>query len=86
MKDYERLYVPSNQRLHIIKRAHENGHLGIENTSNKIKSLFWWPKLNEGVKNFVSSCPGCQRHKNNERIPKFIASDPQDFNEQWRPI
>lgn len=43
--------------------SHQGGHSGIEVTTKRIKSMFYWPKLKQTVTNFVKKCIVCQKCK-----------------------
>jgi hypothetical protein len=38
-------------------------HRGQDRTLEKISRLFWWVDMEEEVRDFVRSCPSCQRNK-----------------------
>jgi hypothetical protein len=60
------LYVPLAAREEIMGLAHDDilgMHLGIKRTHEKIATAYWWPKLYENVKAYVTSCDSCQRRK-----------------------
>ncbi len=37
------------------------GHLGVQNTTQRVRDRFHWPGLDAGVKRFCQACPTCQR-------------------------
>lgn len=39
------------------------GHSGIHATYQKLKSIFYWPKMIKDVKTIVQECEICQRNK-----------------------
>jgi len=47
----------------IIRSIHETAHLGIQNTTNKIKERYWWPGILKDVAAFISTCDQCQREQ-----------------------
>ena len=50
----------------VIREAHDSaigGHLGVAKTVEVVSRDFYWPKLIEEVKEYVSSCPSCQINK-----------------------
>ena len=54
-KNSKVLVVPEKYRDRVMKMVHESivsGHLGINNTINKIQSQFYWPGLNGDVTRF----------------------------------
>lgn len=53
-------------KLHIFKWLHDSavgGHSGRDATLQRIKSLFYWPKMSLEVQNYVRNCSVCQRNK-----------------------
>jgi len=60
--EWKRVIIrPENEE--IIRAIHEAGHLGIRATVKKIQERYWWPKIQEEVEKFVSTCDNCQREK-----------------------
>jgi len=62
------LWVPENERLikAILESEHDTKiarHMGQDKTIELIRRNFWGPKMNEGIIDFVRSCPECQRNK-----------------------
>lgn len=60
------LYVPLKERNSIIKSHHEDlmaGHPGIEWTSTKIATKYFWPSLQDDVDKFVRACETCLRRR-----------------------
>jgi len=60
------LYVPTPLRKEVLMLCHDHvmsGHTGVHNTYEKIKRQFWWPLLQNDVKEYVLSCPECQQYK-----------------------
>lgn len=53
-------------KLHILRWLHDSaagGHSGRDATLHRIKSLFYWPKMNNEVQNYIRNCSVCQRSK-----------------------
>ncbi|CAM8908644.1 unnamed protein product [Rhodiola kirilowii] len=53
-------------KLHIFKWLHDSaigGHSGRDATLHRIKSLFYWPRMNTEVQNYVRNCAVCQKNK-----------------------
>ncbi|XP_026116332.1 uncharacterized protein LOC113094960 [Carassius auratus] len=58
------LVVPRTKTETVIELAHSHpmsGHLGVVNTTQRIRDRFHWPGLEAEVKRFCQSCPTCQR-------------------------
>lgn len=61
-----RVVLPQNLKQIILNYYHDQdiaGHLGITKTLNKISKVYWWPKMSEDVRQYVSSCHLCQSSK-----------------------
>ena len=37
------------------------GHFGIEGTTQKIAELYFWPKMQQDIRDYVKACDACQR-------------------------
>jgi len=83
------IYIPDQLRLDILTRYHEKpaaGHFGVKRTLELISRNFWWPKMEDDVKNFVKSCETCMRNKKS-RHRKFGLLQPLDVPERpWKSI
>ncbi|KAL0194996.1 hypothetical protein M9458_008568, partial [Cirrhinus mrigala] len=58
------LVVPKTKTETILELAHSHplaGHLGVQNTTQRIRDRFHWPGLEAEVKRFCEACPTCQR-------------------------
>ena len=69
------LCVPESKRNAVLKLAHDSvfgGHLAERKTSERIRLSFYWPKLRQSVKHYVTTCTDCQlrsRPKTTDRVP-----------------
>jgi len=53
-------------------RAVDSGHAGVCKTEQRLKALFYWPKMQAMIRKYVRSCKLCQlvaARKVNERAP-----------------
>ncbi len=58
------LVVPRSKTETMLELAHSHpmaGHLGAQNTAQRIRDRFHWPGLDAEVKRFCQACPDCQR-------------------------
>ncbi len=58
------LVVPRSKTESVMELAHAHpmaGHLGVQNTIQRICDRFHWPGLEGEVKRFCQACPTCQR-------------------------
>lgn len=68
-----RLCVPANKRRDVMIDAHESiteaAHSGYEKTYNRIAASYYWPKMSQELKEFVSTCDICQKSKPRRHAP-----------------
>lgn len=58
------LVVPRNARWQVCRANHDDiGHHGYTKTLEKVRSLYWFPKLRKFVKKYVSACIECAYNK-----------------------
>ncbi|XP_041360993.1 uncharacterized protein K02A2.6-like [Gigantopelta aegis] len=55
----ERVIVPDELCAHVWNLAHES-HQGIVRTKQRLRDLYWWPKMDIQVTELVKSCITCQ--------------------------
>ena len=63
-----KLYIPpgDNLRNDILYWHHDVpwcAHLGIEKTLNMLNKQFWWPKMEQDIRDYIRSCKDCQTNK-----------------------
>ena len=76
-KDNNRLYIPASPSLKItvLQNNHDStaaGHLGFDKTYERVATRFFWPGLRQDVKDYVKSCPHCQRNKTPNTLPSGL--------------
>ena len=54
-----RIVVPTCLRPRLLALAHE-GHLGIVNTKQRLRTKVWWPNMEKEAEAYCKSCHGCQ--------------------------
>lgn len=73
LKDnYEILYLPVNQRLQALKRFHDGlGHLASNSILVLLLRRFWWPHVQDDLKQYIAECSKCQlsRSVSQRQIP-----------------
>lgn len=65
-----KIYDKDDQRV-ILNDFHllpTSGHAGVRRMLNKIKKYFYWPGLENDIKNFISRCDKCQRQKHSINV------------------
>ena len=62
------LYIPSDPSIKskLLREAHDiavSGHVGVTRTAELLTRAYYWPKLHNDVKDYVTSCLVCQSNK-----------------------
>ena len=63
--DRMQLVVPKKYREEILEANHDDkmgGHLGYWKTLHKITRWYYWPKMNDDIKQWVKQCMKCQQY------------------------
>ena len=64
----QKLVIPTSS-VHIpliLQECHDTvmgGHAGVLRTLQRVKALFYWPKMRKRVQEYVAACAVCQTHK-----------------------
>lgn len=61
-----KIFVPRETRSLTLQMCHDHklaGHFGVRKTSELVSRSFWWPGWRRDCKEYVASCPPCQRNK-----------------------
>ena len=62
--DSLKIYVPESLRENLISKTHlDYGHIGYSKVLRLISIKFFWPKMNDDIKNSIEKCLVCQRNK-----------------------
>ena len=65
--------VPLSQRRTVLRYSHDiklSGHLGIKKTLGKIRQKYYWPGLQNDVKNYINGCETCAKRKGPNQTKK----------------
>lgn len=63
-QDTLRWVVPKGSRWQVVKANHDDvGHFGFDKTLDRIRALYWFPKMRSFVRKYVSACLECAHHK-----------------------
>jgi reverse transcriptase-like protein/integrase-like protein/chromodomain-containing protein/aspartyl protease len=68
-----RIYIPDGPlRLEALETCHDSklaGHFGTRKTSELVKRKFYWPNMDEMIKEFCEGCQECGRSKSSRHLP-----------------
>ena len=59
-------------RKNCIELSHDapwSGHFGRDKTAELVKQIYWWPKMDQDIADYVRTCDTCQRTKVPSRKP-----------------
>ena len=59
-------------RKNCIELSHDapwSGHFGRDKTAELVKQIYWWPKMDQDIADYVRTCDSCQRTKVPSRKP-----------------
>ena len=67
------IIVPQKLRSEVLQHAHDTltgGHFGVQRTLQKVKRNYFWPYLEEDVRDYCRKCDKCAAMKLPNRAPK----------------
>lgn len=70
----EKIVIPKSLRLQILQKLHE-GHLGITKMKQALRNLYYWPKSDDHIEDFVKKCFICQTYQNNNIKEPLMTHD-----------
>ncbi len=59
LRSGDRFIIPKSLIPRVIRLAHDS-HPGMTRTKQRIRELYWWPKLNATVEESIKDCIACQ--------------------------
>lgn len=84
-----KLVVPKVRRLSVLKDYHDDpkaAHLGTFKTMERIKELYYWPKLADDVKKYVRKCDVCGAQKVSTFARPGFMGQPKKVSFPWQYI
>ena len=87
----QQLYVPSDTEIkgQLLQEAHDvsvSGHAGVAKTVELLSRPYFWPKLHEDVKEYVSSCLACQSNKARNQVQAGLAQSIPHPPRRWDQV
>jgi hypothetical protein len=87
----QRLLVPADPTLktRILQHYHDHplaGHIGSEKTIELVKRDLYWPKMDEEIKLYVTTCHSCQKHKSSHQLPIGLLKPLEIPMQQWSHV
>lgn len=90
-EDYElwKEVVPKELRKSIIEKFHDSTiscHAGIYKTCERIKVLYFWPKMLCDIARYIRACPVCLAHKPIQNAPAGEMGQTCSASKPWHTI
>ena len=87
----KRLLVPDEATLktRILQSYHDHplvGHVGTEKTIELVKRDFYWPRMDEEIKLYVTTCHSCQKHKPSHQLPTGLLRPLEIPSQSWTHV
>lgn len=61
-------FIPFKRRADLVEDSHRGfGHQATTTIDHLMKSRFWWPQMNQDIKNWLVQCHECQLHARNKK-------------------
>jgi hypothetical protein len=73
--DCKRIVIPRGARDATLQVLHRS-HAGVAKTAEAAKQLYFWPKMNEHIKNMIDACERCQFYKSSKQKQEQIQQTP----------
>lgn len=84
-----KLVIPTHRRNNLIKDCHDNvisGHGGVNKTTQRIKTRFFWPGMNKNIRDYVRSCEVCQTCKHSNQTLRHEIGEPKQPKLPWEML
>ena len=66
--------------------AHIGGHLGVIKTLESVKRYFWWNGMDDSVRDYIGSCPSCQKNKATTQRPMGLLQPLPIPEKRWDSV
>jgi hypothetical protein len=73
--DCKRIVIPRGARDATLQVLHRS-HAGVAKRAETAKQLYFWPKMNEHIKDMIDACERCQFYKSSKQRQEQIQQTP----------
>ena len=86
-----RIVIPDDEEVKkiIMQELHDcptAAHRGIAKTTERVARYFWWGNLEQDVREYVRSCPDCQRNKPSNQRPAGLLQPIPPPTQRWQQV
>ena len=80
----ERIVLPEMLWKTAVEKAHQGGHPGTSGLKRRIRTHFWFPKMDQVIEEKVAACAGCQLFT--KKTTKALTSPQRTPNKVWEEV
>jgi hypothetical protein len=85
------LYIPANEelKLQLLHEAHDaptGGHVGIAKTVDALSRSYYWPNMQQEVKDYITTCLACQSNKARSQRQHGLAQAIKSPPRRWDQV
>jgi hypothetical protein len=73
--DCKRIVIPQGARAAMLQVLHRS-HAGVAKTAEAARQLYFWPKMNDQIKDMIDACERCQFYKSSKQKQEQIQQTP----------
>jgi hypothetical protein len=73
--DCKRIVIPRGARNATLQALHRS-HAGVAKTAEAARQLYFWPEMNEHIKDMIDACERCQFYKSSKQKQEQIQQTP----------
>lgn len=84
-----RVVLPKQERAEVLRSNHDDvlsAHGGFFKTSDRVKRKYYWPKMDEDIRNYVRNCEVCKATKPTNKVQKSPMGKYREANRPWEMI
>lgn len=88
--DYQwRVVVPKHERKNILESGHDKltaAHGGFKKTLERVRRMYYWPRMSTDVLSYVNSCDVCKSSKPMNTISRTPMGKQRIFTRPWQAV
>lgn len=78
-----RIIIPKSLRLDFMRKLHKN-HYGVESSLRRAREIAYWPRMNDEIKDYISTCSVCAELKPQQQKESLKPIAPPDL--RWETV
>lgn len=84
-----RIFVPKNGISEVLIECHDSplaAHGGVLKTVERVKQLYYWPRMNSDIRKYVLSCETCRSSKHTSQTLRAPMGELRPTSRPWQAI